>query len=273
MPDHPQIVPFGKYKGQPVEVLQQDTAYCEWLGQQDWFRARYTAIHTLIINHFAADAETPDHNALQALFTDDAWVRRFLDGRIQAMSAPLLQRAVERAREWHHELTAKQRGESEHLAEARQALAAATTDPGGFKQGHVRRLEESLAEAAAVLARYEKMIAWFPTTAPQARWHITFEEQGVDVTLNYTVFAPMPPNMFIEGSAEYVPRHFELTIECKPSLGDDYPAVLRQMRASKSNLLLIGHAGYQGVGASFDQVVHIFQSAAIEIVRLADVPA
>jgi len=25
------IVPFGKYKGQPVEVLQQDIQYLEWI--------------------------------------------------------------------------------------------------------------------------------------------------------------------------------------------------------------------------------------------------
>src|ERR1700724_2632052 len=26
------IVPFGKFKGQPVEAMAQDTAYCDWLA-------------------------------------------------------------------------------------------------------------------------------------------------------------------------------------------------------------------------------------------------
>jgi hypothetical protein len=72
------VVPFGKYKGQPVEVMAQDQAYCEWLAGQDWFRTRYTAIHTLIINNFTEAHETPEHNALQALFTDGAWVKAFV---------------------------------------------------------------------------------------------------------------------------------------------------------------------------------------------------
>ena len=31
------IVPFGRFKGQPVERLLADGSYCDWLLQQDWF--------------------------------------------------------------------------------------------------------------------------------------------------------------------------------------------------------------------------------------------
>src|SRR6266699_159773 len=72
------IVPFGKYKGKPVEVLAQDREYCDWLASQDWFRSRFTAIHTLIVNNFGEPSETPEHNALQALFTEEEWTRRFV---------------------------------------------------------------------------------------------------------------------------------------------------------------------------------------------------
>jgi hypothetical protein len=65
------IVPFGKYKGQPVEVLAADHAYCDWLTGQSWFRERYGAVYTLIVNNFAEPSETPEHNALQARFLDD----------------------------------------------------------------------------------------------------------------------------------------------------------------------------------------------------------
>src|SRR5262245_15525954 len=75
------LVPFGKYKGQPVEVLAADPEYCDWLTGQDWFRDRYAAIHTLVINHFGAPSETPEHNALQACFLDRSWVERFVVAR------------------------------------------------------------------------------------------------------------------------------------------------------------------------------------------------
>jgi hypothetical protein len=75
----PNIVPFGKYKGQPVEVLAQDRSYLEWLSAQPWFRERYAGIYnTLIVNNFTEAAETPDHNALQVLFLDDDFCLRFL---------------------------------------------------------------------------------------------------------------------------------------------------------------------------------------------------
>lgn len=66
-----ELIPFGKYKDQPVTVLQNDQGYTEWLLSQDWFRERYGGIHTLIINNFSTDHDTPDHNAKQARFLND----------------------------------------------------------------------------------------------------------------------------------------------------------------------------------------------------------
>jgi hypothetical protein len=48
------LMPFGKYRDQPIEVLAADPRYCEWLAAQPWFRTRFTHLHTLIVNNFAA---------------------------------------------------------------------------------------------------------------------------------------------------------------------------------------------------------------------------
>jgi hypothetical protein len=71
------IVPFGKYKGQPVEVMQQDQQYIDWLTNQDWFRNRYPTINQVIINNFQEPSETPEHNKLQAKFTDSVFLDKF----------------------------------------------------------------------------------------------------------------------------------------------------------------------------------------------------
>src|SRR5260221_12243408 len=78
-----QIVPFGKYKGQPVEVMQQDHQYVEWLMAQGWFRERFGGIYTMIINNFGEPAETPEHNALQAKFLNDDFCRGFINAAIR----------------------------------------------------------------------------------------------------------------------------------------------------------------------------------------------
>lgn len=68
------IIPFGKYKGQPIEAIAHDAEYLKWLQGQAWFRDRYGNLNTIIVNNFAAPSETPQHNKLQALFTEDDFV-------------------------------------------------------------------------------------------------------------------------------------------------------------------------------------------------------
>lgn len=72
------VVPFGKYKGKPVEALKQDRDYTDWLMKQDWFRDSYPAINQVIINNFGEPARTPEHNALQAKFTNDKFLSDFV---------------------------------------------------------------------------------------------------------------------------------------------------------------------------------------------------
>jgi hypothetical protein len=66
--DNNRIIPFGKYCGQPIEILRQDADYRHWLMEQGWFRERHAQLFTLIVNNFGAPAETPEHNAMQARF-------------------------------------------------------------------------------------------------------------------------------------------------------------------------------------------------------------
>jgi hypothetical protein len=68
------LIPFGKYKGQPGEVLKQDPKYVEWLKGQDWFSSQHKSIYTLIVNNFGIASETPEHNEMQVKFLDE-WYR------------------------------------------------------------------------------------------------------------------------------------------------------------------------------------------------------
>jgi hypothetical protein len=65
------LVPFGKYKGQPVELMLSDIEYCNWVMAQSWFRERFPTIVNVIVNRGSADdQETPEHNVLQAMFLE-----------------------------------------------------------------------------------------------------------------------------------------------------------------------------------------------------------
>jgi hypothetical protein len=176
------IVPFGKYKGQPIEALAQDQKYVDWLLAQDWFRERHEGMFTLVVNNFAEPSETPAHNAMQARFLDHAFVDAFCH----------------------------------------------TLDP---------RIDRELSEAGHPIE----------TT-------VKFEPRGFDVKID---------------------RGWRrILVEIKPSIGDDYPAVLRQMQngmrgypgETRSAHFVLFAGEYRGAGATQEQFVQIFAASGIKVV-------
>jgi hypothetical protein len=66
------LVSFGKYKGQPITTLMNDTKYLEWLKQQSWF-SNHKQIYNIVVHQTiftTNNSKTPEHNKLQNLFLD-----------------------------------------------------------------------------------------------------------------------------------------------------------------------------------------------------------
>ena len=69
-----EVVPFGKYKGQPVEALAADRDYCDWLCAQPWFTTKYRDVYNIIIINYGSEPQdSPEHNQMQACFLKDTW--------------------------------------------------------------------------------------------------------------------------------------------------------------------------------------------------------
>lgn len=66
-----ELVPFGKYKGQPAEVLLTDAGYRDWLLAQPWFREKFVTLYQTVINYGGEPKDSPEHNEMQAAFLDD----------------------------------------------------------------------------------------------------------------------------------------------------------------------------------------------------------
>jgi hypothetical protein len=67
-----QVMTFGRYKGQPIELMLSDRSYCEWIAAQPWFREQFAPIYNIIVNGLPGEEQcTPEHNALQNLFVLD----------------------------------------------------------------------------------------------------------------------------------------------------------------------------------------------------------
>jgi hypothetical protein len=280
-------ISFGKYRGQPVEVLQQDPSYCDWLVAQPWFREKCSRLNALVINNFTEPSETPEHNRLQVRFLDELFRQRFLT----ASSDP----AELRDTVWNLKQDLVE-GRQEVLVELRERLAvpppsAPAADAKDWEQQRYvkdldarRQREEALSWCERDLRTLDKLN---PERCHWLRGDVEFEPQGADVRLT-AYLALCDPTLsqlaHVDGALARpgiewdgvrwrkegnLRARYNRLVECKPSLGDDFPAVLRQMRRAESNVLLVG--GFDAEGATLEQVREMFGH--IKAVTLADVEA
>ena len=284
------LVPFGKYKGYPLKTILADTEYCEWLQGQGWFGSRYAEYKTLVINQGAQLNETPEHNALQARFLDNEFcIRLFwllygevvqhryryfkslIDGPDESKppepSAPVPDR---------DDRLARVAAAEERLEAARAAYALVhRPDEGEEDDGAFDRAQLELgnalnasaqaglaldAPAPVVVVPFKRSRILDGRVNPARVVWKSFEEKGWDVCfkVEWTISALM------DDGREEVREREEAGVACelKPSLGDDYPAVLRQVKSyeapgrSMSPAVVVGR--YTGQGATLDQVRQIF---------------
>jgi hypothetical protein len=287
--DNTKIVPFGKYRGQPIEVLQADPDYVEWLRTQDWFSQKYPTINTLIINHFGEPDETPEHNALQARFLDDAfrgqvvaaWAQRALSWWNPAQYVITFDGCLFENKGWDVCLKVVLKAGASRVPlppRPAQPLASSIPAPHHYLvQPHAQRL---LMGAET-----------FPLVAPWMHGSYMANQEWIEA-MNptpslRTAENPTPNPWQSDHDDAYNNAHGSLGylcvlhLELKPALGDDYPAVLRTMKTRQlhdevrgiayrdtSRILMI-HA-FTARGATLAQVRDIFALSNMTLITLAD---
>lgn len=181
------IMPMGKYKGQPIEVLDGDPQYRDWLCSQSWFREKFGNQYTLIVNNFTEPSCTPEHNRIQSMFLDDVLCQKMVQIYILK-------------RKFFDE----------------------------FRDTHTKQPEFNVKPAR-------------------------FEYHGIDVMVFWNLG-----------------QHYgDLGIEIKPTMSDDFPDVLRQMKKNGSVMLLLEQ--YTGHGATFNQVKKMFAAENRQIVTVDEI--
>jgi uncharacterized protein (DUF3820 family) len=249
----PKIIPFGKYKGRLVEeVLVDDPNYLQWLAGQDWFRAKFNILHQVIINRGAEPEETPDHNAMQVKFLDDDFCVRFmrcLEPKIDENVRSKLNEARESG-----------------LRQIRQRIAYISQPNSYCDKNELQQLQRA---QPIFSIPFNEVIFKVGTRK--------FEEQGVDVILGIYADNTRPYDKPGRLGLQYDYQWREVywadnfKIELKPIVSDDYPAVLRQMKANGSEVLFVGE--YRGQGASQEQFVKTMATAGIRVVFAHDIGA
>lgn len=277
------VIRFGKYKSQPYEVLLADASYSLWLLSSMFakLQEQHPALLAFLVNRFGQPDSTPEHNRLQNRFLDHAFALRFA----LAVSAKLRRLAhefdaIDLAAAWaRHVQTVLHREKDRASRMSRYE-----------KRDSVAKLRDSLLEQARGLAftTYTGGYSDNVWTNAAKVTQLQFEQDGADViylvecgaALEVTAARKTEPSEFddILGSVVADPPRVTLftvggrdgfRIELKPIVGDDYPAILRAMKAVKGTHLLVGE--YCGAGATWDQVVRVFSLSGIVAIQLEDV--
>jgi hypothetical protein len=226
------VVPFGKYRGQPLAAMMADRQYCEWLASQGWFAEKYQPIYQVIVTGAAEPQDTPAHNRLQALFLDDQFCERFVrECGFRREDASL--ESVSYRDDW--------RG----IRDSKEILTQAIGPLKFFREFEAGRLQIDVVLRSNYLQT---------GTAVKQDEHQRFGEK--DVIKSGEVFE------FKE--VQYGP---EYRIEIKPSLGDDFPAVLRQARAKGCNTVVF--ETFTATTVTLEQIRLMF--APIRLVSLAGI--
>lgn len=275
-------VPFGKYRGKPVEDMLADTDYMAWLEGQPWFRARFA--HLLARRDVEAANRTPAHNRLQAMFLDPVYQMAFV-----RVAEPAFLEACDTQHQKHlaeaPELAARETTKLLQKIETARADAAEDHDKGWKFQRSGEIIKAAEAEMVslkqALAGTSNAKLEYKPRVVFEAKSDVLLTVEGRGLTLGSErvqtewyiesyKWRACPWSIEAPATARWSPAE-GLSIEIKPTVADDYPAVLRQMNRNKSRYLFVGR--YDGEGATEAQFVAIFAASGKQVVFKRDVDA
>ncbi len=261
------IIPFGKYKGQPITTLLADTKYLEWCKQQDFLK-NYPIVYNICVNQTIVNqnenSKTPEHNKMQNLFLEEENQNKLYDvlfnhkSLINKIQNGLIHKDFnkyfedfEDYKEWLKNLFSINKIEFE---------AKYNWDILIHTEEHILSLQykkEYWKEEKNILKKYFIDIFNFKNC------YVNNENEGVDVSI-----------LLIKPS---------IYIEVKPLLGDDYPNVLRKMKqqvnitsCDKDNrlckkLYILLVKDFASSTTTKEQLIEIFQQSNIKVIFLKDI--
>lgn len=282
------IVPFGKYRGQPVDALLADQDYLRWAMAQPGIVAMLQARHPAIFNIITVGApnndDTPDHNRLQARFLD----RKFQEAFIECVSGEVIAERIAENRnaddadalkalaEFSVFVTTTHAQTTQSLERYRRSLA--DEPDSSYYQTIVRTDTEELFKLSAARAGLADYVhPGFPALPPLIK--VEFE-LGYDVRMTIVWQHSMYEPLYDENSYKNKVRwpakvtkvqrdHDVYTIEVKPLIGDDFPAVLRQVKQNGADIVVAGR--FEAAGATLEQARQMFGDKSL--VLLAEIEA
>lgn len=213
------VIPFGKHKGTTVaELLVRDPAYAEWVTGQGWVAERFAELHAAILSRGTGTDDSPEHNLLQSRFLDDNFCAALVRLLVE-------EGAIDKWRIERRQSTIEQCEKS--IKDEEWSIQNLTT---GWRKDE-RDAPEKIDACRKNIFSLAQQIDDARTAFWPAVTSVRLEERGVDVVLCWGLSRPIG---------------YEYKIELKPSVGDDFPSVMRQMKLLGAPTLILER--YEGRG-------------------------
>ena len=257
------IVPFGKYKGQPVTSLMADTKYIEWLKNQEFFK-KHTTIYNICITQSLPNTEscTPEHNKLQNLFLDDNYCKKLFMLRRKTTIDDTITELDEFEIKSEPKFTVKREFEAEFNWDMKLDMIY-NFNIGKIKDKYIGEKNDNriiLPENKKV-----KYITWYNREIfnDKTDEFKNFKDY-VDIQHGYSGPCIMLSRIGVES------LDVNWFLEIKPLLGNDYPNVLRkmktQMKLSKIKHSILFVDKFSSESTTVEQLKEIFKESNISIV-------
>lgn len=116
--------------------------------------------------------------------------------------------------------------------------------------------DSRIAAVMLEMPEHEARIRDIHTSRPKLLTYVKFEQRGVDVEL------------FVKFGADDYSR---TSIEIKPTMGDDFPSVMRQIERLRVRVLVVGE--YTGRAVSEPQLRQMFEANDLKLIFVRDIEA
>lgn len=241
------IIPFGRYKGKNIDSLVNDPefrSWCNWAVNQPDIKIRYSNFCQIIVNNFSQPQDTPEHNKLQNLFLDEMFCLAL--GKLCNWKPMSIKKCIR-----NHEKVINN---------------TFKTTCDWKKIDELKSMKEYISEPILDEDNNEVPNNDFLFLKIKT----IFEEYGWDVIIQSND-SECKSDCLAYNDCDI--KEDKIAIEIKPCVGDDYPAILRQMKMTQIHpeFQCLVYEKFNADGATLDQFKSVFASSGFMVFSFAEI--
>lgn len=241
------IIPFGRYKGKNIDSLVNDPefrSWCNWAVNQPDIKIRYSNFCQIIVNNFSQPQDTPEHNKLQNLFLDEMFCLAL--GKLCNWKPMSIKKCIR-----NHEKVINN---------------TFKTTCDWKKIDELKSMKEYISEPILDEDNNEVPNNDFLFLKIKT----IFEEYGWDVIIQSND-SECKSDCLAYNDCDI--KEDKIAIEIKPCVGDDYPAILRQMKMTQIHpeFQCLVYEKFNADGATLDQLKSVFASSGFMVFSFAEI--